>query len=285
MKKLMLLAALVVAFFLPLTVMAEEATTEETIVETTAETTTAKPETMMYHVEVVDVSQGGVLLEKLSRGYELKTILGGQKVIDLHIKEVIEPAGYVVAKTALSKAWIEMEPDKATIYVHPAKKAVQVIHRLYRCDGTVKHDLLEVIEVPYLTELTKDTAKDILKSKIERVSGRGYVVKGLDVEPYEHIPYKVYDLDGHEVTPEASLDTVYVYYLDEACPVETEKADESKVDAAKVEVKPLAPEVVGSLPASLPATGDRSVLGFMLGAALLGVAVVIYKRHKLYKHY
>lgn len=282
MKNFLVVAALVAAFLMPLGVMAEEATTAETTaettVETTAEPTTAKPETMLYHVEVVDVSQGGRLLEKLSRGYEIKSILAVQKVIDLHIKEVIEPAGYVVAKTALSKAWIEMEPEKATIYVHPAKKAVQVIHRLYRCDGTVKHDLLEVIEVPYLTELTKDTAKDILKSKIERVSGRGYVVKGLDVEPYEPIPYKVYDLEGHEVTPEASLDTVYVYYLDEACPVETEQADESKVDAAKVEVKPLAPEVVGSLPASLPATGDRSVLGFMIGAMLLAVGIVAFKR-------
>lgn len=277
MKKLVIIAALMVAIFMVgnSSVFAEEATTEET---TAPIETTTQSETLRYPVQVYDLSQGGKELVQYSRVYELKSLFGAKAVVELHIKEVLKGRNYVVGKTVIGQQFVELEPTGAKIYVHPSTKRLQVVHKLFNCKGELELALLEETDMPYTMDLTEETAKELLKSQVQKVSGRGYDYKAIEVKPYEYLPYKVYDMVGKEITPEQGIDTIYIYYKDKACE-DQDKADkvvttEPKTDKNEPEVEI---EIINQEMNRLPATGDNSVAFIVLAIVLLGLGFSLYK--------
>lgn len=256
-----------------------EPTEEETTAPTEEETTAATEEEedkCLYQVTVVNLADEGKTIADLSRAYELKSILGAEAAVKYHLEHVLKGSGFVVAQNFLGAPYIEMEADEAIIYVHPELKTVQVLHELYACDGKVTHRFLEAIEVPYMAKLDKESAPELLRSQIQAVSGKGYALKKIEVKDYEALPYKVYDLDGKEVTPEPELATIYLFYIDKACEDGAEVA--ATVDTeAKGEESP----VLNRLPEAseqLPATGDRSMLAFLLASALMAAGIFLFKK-------
>lgn len=289
--KNLILAALMVAFLIPAGVFAVEDDNEEPAESTTAETTAeesseeaTEPEvteaedeekdSFKLTVKVYNVPEDFELIKELSAVYELKNQLGVPDAIVLHLEKVIEKSDFVVAIDALGRKWIEIDDCDVSIYVRPRVKELQIVHHLFDCSGKEVATFLEHDFIDYLTELSDEDAHEIAKTRIQEMNAKGYIFKEARADIKAELPagVTVKTLDGEDVTPDAKMPTVHLYYIESDC-IEEEPAQttvEQKVDAAKTPNEEL----------QLPATGAQDLLAFFMSAvALLGIGIFFAKKH------
>ena len=289
--KHLILAALMVAFLIPAGVFAVEDDNEEPTESTTAETTAeesseeaTEPEeteaedeekdSFKLTVKVYNVPEDFELIKELSAVYELKNQLGVPDAIVLHLEKVIEKSDFVVAIDALGRKWIEIDDCDVSIYVRPRVKELQIVHHLFDCSGKEVATFLEHDFIDYLTELSDEDAHEIAKTRIQEMNAKGYIFKEARADIKAELPagVTVKTLDGEDVTPDPKAPTVHLFYIEEGCPAaEADKVIEEKVDAATVSAE---------VQQTLPATGDRSVLFVLSGAAMLGIAIWIFRHRR-----